>query len=102
MLTHAVFSFQRQQTIRQDFSKKPYPFDVPQNMFEDLTFLQMFKRKVKNQLPYAMHLEKQHRTVALLLRQKSAEAQNLESHWAKTLAKQEIFCCLLSLIVKYG
>lgn len=86
MLTHAVFSFQRQQTIRQDFSKKPYPFDVPQNMFENLTFLQMLKRKVKNpaQLPYAMHLEKQHTTVALLLRQKSAEAQNLESHWAKT------------------
>lgn len=73
-------------------------------MFENLTFLQMFKRKVKNpaQLPYAMHLENQHRTVAVLLRKISAEAQNLESHRAKTQAKQEIFCCLPSLIVKYG
>lgn len=51
------------------FQKKPYPFEVPQNMFENLTFLQMLQWKVKSlsQFTYAMHLENQHRTVALMI-----------------------------------
>lgn len=105
MLTHTAFSFQETANYTEGFlKKKPYSFDVPQKVFENLTFLQMFKKQVKNpaRLPYAVHLEKQHGTVALLLRQNSTEAQNLESHRAKTQAKQEIFCCLPSLIVKYG
>lgn len=51
------------------FKKKPYPFEVPQNMFENLTFLQMLQWKVKSlsQFTNAMHLENQHRTVALMI-----------------------------------
>lgn len=51
------------------FQKTPDPSEVPQIMFENLTFLQMLKRKVKSlsQFTYAMCLENQHKAVALMI-----------------------------------